>query len=143
MVLVDGPERESQLTNPPPFPQEVEFVISALEAGHKPHNDRHKVKRAAYRVQAELRLFSDSPDHRGYALYTRDISTKALGFVCDRYITLSHGGVLSIRGPEGRIRQIYCTVLRCREAAPGWYEGSLYFNREQPDFDADRIIDMQ
>jgi hypothetical protein len=30
---------------------------------------------------------------------------------------------------------VHCTLLRCREAAPGWFEGSVYFNREQPQFD--------
>jgi hypothetical protein len=27
-----------------------------------------------------------------------------------------------------------CTVLRCRQAAPGWYEGAIYFNRSQEIF---------
>jgi len=36
--------------------------------------------------------------------------------------------------PGGDIRTIACTLLRCREAAPGWYEGRMYFNRQQADF---------
>jgi hypothetical protein len=32
---------------------------------------------------------------------------------------------------------IRCTLLRCRETAPGWYEGALHFNRNQIVFDRD------
>jgi hypothetical protein len=28
-----------------------------------------------------------------------------------------------------------CTLLRCRQASPGWFEGCLHFNREQAMFD--------
>ncbi len=39
----------------------------------------------------------------------------------------------------GEMVEIYCTVLRCREVAGGWYEGALYFNREQAVFSAEEM----
>lgn len=117
-----------------PFPAEVEFVISALEAGPRPAVERQKLKRVPYRVRATLKLFSDPKDEQPCLLYTRHVNRQALGFISPRHLPLSHGGVLSILGPNGNLMQISCTVLRCREVAPGWHEGAVYFNREQQIF---------
>jgi len=141
MTVVDSPRRaDNHLSEP--FPKEVEFVISALEAGHRPLVDRHKVKRSPYHVRAELKLFSDPAGQPPYLLFTRHISPKAVGFLCKTYLALSHGGVLRIPGPNGKVMEIYCTVLRCREAGPGWYEGAIYFNREQATFAAEHLASI-
>ena len=121
------------------FPREVEFLISALEAGPKPPVERQKLKRTAYRVRATLKLFSDDPDLPPVLLYTRHVNSQAVGFLSSQHLPLSHGGVLRIRSPQGEMLDIYATILRCREVAPGWYEGALYFNREQPGFAADEM----
>jgi hypothetical protein len=132
MVLVDGREQEELLSHAEEaFPREVEFVISALAAGLHPEEDRHHVARTSYRVRATLKLFSDQADVPPTLLYVRDVSTQAAGFLSARPVTLSHGGIMRIRSRKGEMMQVYCTVLRCREAAPGWYEGAVYFNREQ------------
>jgi hypothetical protein len=122
-----------------PFPREVEFVISALEAGPRPILDRHKHRRSRYRTRALLKLYSDSPDAGATLLYTRSITPQAVGFLSTRQFTLSHGGILRIAAPDGNPAEIACTVLRCRQVAPGWYEGAVYFNRQQPMFAADRL----
>ena len=122
-----------------PFPREVEFVISALEAGPRPLVERQKVTRSKYRVRAMMKLFSDGAEVPGSLLFTRHISTQAVGFLSARRLPLSHGGLLSIPSPDGKVVEIACTVLRCREAAPGWFEGALYFNRDQMAFDAAEI----
>ena len=121
------------------FPREVEFLISALEAGPKPAVERQKLKRTAYRVRATLKLFSDDPETPPALLYTRHVNSQAVGFLASQHLPLSHGGVLRVRSPQGEMLDIYATVLRCREVAPGWYEGALYFNREQPAFAADEM----
>ena len=42
-----------------------------------------------------------------------------------------NGGSVELLTPRGRKARIDCTTYRCREVIPGWYEGALYFNREQ------------
>jgi hypothetical protein len=121
-----------------PFPAEVEFVISALEAGPRSAVERQKLKRVPYRVRAMFKLFSDPQEQPPCLLYTRHVNRQALGFISPRHLPLSHGGVLNIVGPDGTIMQVYCTVLRCREVAPGWHEGAVYFNREQQVFCAEQ-----
>ena len=43
---------------------------------------------------------------------------------------------LELPCPDGNLISIACTLLRCREAAPGWFEGAVCFNREQLEFGA-------
>ena len=123
------------------FPAEVEFLISALEAGPKPLIDRQKARRSQYRVRATLKLFSDAPDSKPALLYVRNVTSQALAFLTNDVLTLSHGGVLNIPSPSGEILKLNCTVLRYREAAPGWFEGAVYFNREQPIFSSEAMPD--
>ena len=104
--------------------------------------DRHKVRRTPYRSRSLLRLFSDVPESPEALLYTRSISPQGVGFLSDRPLTLSHGGTVRIALPEGDALEIGCTVLRCRQVAPGWYEGALYFNRQQPKFAAEVLKDL-
>ena len=145
MVLVDGTsdwgdepggavmEADSAL------PREVEFIISALEAGPKPAEERQKLRRTSYRIVATLKLFSDDPEAPPTVLYTRHVNEQAVGVLSPQPLTLSHGGVIRIRSPKGEMIEVACTVLRCREVAAGWYEGALYFNREQPCFAAESM----
>ncbi|HSV14825.1 MAG TPA: hypothetical protein VLI90_11230, partial [Tepidisphaeraceae bacterium] len=72
-----------------------------------------------------------------WLLYTRDVNGRGLGFVTAHRLPLGYGGVIELPGPLGEPLTIHCTLLRCREAAPGWFEGSVYFNREQPKFAAE------
>jgi hypothetical protein len=122
-----------------PFPTEVDFVISALEAGPHPPVDRHRHRRTRYRVRAMLRLFSDGDGAPPILLYTRSISSQALGFLCTRQVPLSHGGIMLIPRRDGTINEVACTILRCRQAAPAWYEGALHFNRPQRCFAAEEM----
>lgn len=116
------------------LPREVEFIISALEAGPRPLVDRHKLRRFPYRVRATLKLYSDAPDAPPVVVYTRHIHRQAVGILSPRPLPLSHGGILRVRTPAGELIEIACAVLRCREVAAGWFEGALYFNRPQKAF---------
>lgn len=130
------------------WPPQVELILSAIEAGRYPGPraprpagtstgtptgiERRQGKRASYRVRGHLRLFSDAPGEQGRVIYTRDVHPRGLGFITPQRLPLGHGGVVELPTPGGKIVSVPCTLLRCREAAPGWYEGSVYFNREQP-----------
>lgn len=113
------------------WPATVDLILSALEAGRDCPLDRRRNERNAYRVRASLRLFSDAAGTPPWTLYTRDVTPRALGFITLHCLPLGHGGTVRLPGPDGQDLQIPCTLLRCRRAAPGWYEGAVYFNREQ------------
>lgn len=121
----------------PPLPPEVEFILSALEAGRHGGTSRRNQERRAYRVAARLKLFSDTPQTEPWVLYTRDVSHQGLGFVTRHRLPLGYGGIITVVNPQRKEVKIDCTLLRCREAVNGWFEGSMYFNREQPGFHPD------
>jgi hypothetical protein len=119
---------------PPTERAEVEFIMSALDAAGF-NLDRRRSVRNRYRVRAALELFSEMDgSSQAIILYTRDATSKSLGFITRRRLPLGYGGVLEVCGPDGVLRSVECTLLRCREISTGWYEGALYFNREQPAF---------
>src|SRR6187549_2065613 len=63
------------------LPAEVEFILSALEAGQFAGHSRRRTQRTPYRVSASLKLFSDRPDAPPWQLFVRDVNPKSLGFV--------------------------------------------------------------
>ncbi|MCC6424739.1 MAG: hypothetical protein IT447_14790 [Phycisphaerales bacterium] len=112
------------------WPAELDFILSALEAGQSSRHKQRSMARKLYRVKAALRLFADGP-LEPRALFTRDVSRRSLGFVTQHQLPLGYGGILELPAPDGRLLRIDCTLLRCREAVRGWFEGAVYFNREQ------------
>ena len=116
------------------WPPQAEMVLSAIEAGQFPTDNRRTAPRRRYRVKACLHLFSDAPETAPWQIYTRDIHARGLGFITPHRLPLGHGGLIELPVGESSRIHIPCTLLRCREAAPGWFEGSLYFNRDQPQF---------
>ena len=102
-----------------------------MDAGPKPQHDNRAFKRLAYRVRGDLRLFADGPGADPWMLYTKDADPRGLGFITPHRLPLGYGGSVELLTPGGRKQRIACTLYRCREVVPGWYEGALYFNREQ------------
>jgi hypothetical protein len=115
------------------WPAEAGLILSALEAGGW-KEERRAHPRMAYRVQAALRLFIDSPGSEQRAIYTRDAHSRGLGFVTTHRLPLGYGGTVQIMAPNQKMITVQCTLLRCRQAAPGWYEGALHFVRDQGEF---------
>lgn len=107
------------------------MIMSAMEAGGRAHTQRRALRRIPWRVQAALRLHVDPPGHAARVIYTRDVHCRSLGFITNQRLPLGYGGVIDLPASDGTILSIACTLLRCRQAAPGWYEGVVYFNREQ------------
>lgn len=138
MALV---ESAVQLSKECDWPAEVRLILSALEAGQsspEEPDERRELQRRLYRVRAQLRLFADPHGAPPWVLYTRDVNARSLGFICRHRLPLGYGGVLKIALPDGRPTNVGCTLLRCRESVQGWYDGALYFNREQFDFGEER-----
>jgi molybdenum cofactor biosynthesis enzyme MoaA len=132
---------DAAILEQPEWPPEVGLIISALEAGDHHEDDRRQVERGSYRVVAQLRLFSDPPGSEAWTLYSRDASPRGMGFITPHQLPLGHGGMIEFVDPYGNELSINCTLYRCRLAAPGWFEGALYFNRDQWVFQ--ELIDQQ
>ena len=113
------------------WPPEVDLILSAMDAAPRPDNDGRRGCRLAYRVRAELKLFADDAELAPWVLYTRDVDPRGLGFITPHRLPLGYGGWVELLTPRGRKQRFGCTLYRCRQAVPGWYEGALYFNREQ------------
>jgi hypothetical protein len=113
------------------WPPEVELILSSLESGGYARGDRRGTRRATYRTRACLRLFTDTVDATPWILYTRDVCKRGLGFITPHYLPLGYGGMLQLSMPDGGVAEIQCTLSRCRQVSPGWYEGALNFSREQ------------
>ena len=86
----------------PPLPAEVEFILSALEAGRHGGPSRRRQERGPYRVAARLKLFSDTPQAEPWVLYTRDVSHQGLGFVTRHRLPLGYGGIITLINPQGK-----------------------------------------
>lgn len=125
---------EDELSAEESWPAEVQFVLSALNSAIVPEQDRRALLRLEYRVRAMLRLFSDGPDSPPWRIYARNINERAMGFVGPDRLPLGFGGIVMLPGRDGLIRRIPCTILRCREASPGWFDSAVYFNRPQVEF---------
>jgi hypothetical protein len=130
MDVLETPKVEGLEILPDEWPAEADLIISALEVGDA-NDNRRRHPRMPYRVIADLRLFSDPPGSAPWRLYSRDVSCRGLGFVTPHRLPLGYGGVVQIPSPAGRIVSVNGTLFRCREVGNGWFEGALYFNREQ------------
>jgi len=129
------------------WPPEVDLILSAMEVAAAespadPHAElaaaeRRHGGRTPYRVRAALRLFSDAPGDGPWSLYTRDVDRRGVGFITPHRLPLGYGGTVELYAPSGRKEAVPCTLFRCRQTVQGWYEGALYFNREQEGFDVE------
>jgi hypothetical protein len=117
------------------LPREVELILSALETGQHTKDERREHPRSRYRTKGKLRLFSDPPRSDPWTVYTRDVNARGMGFITPHRLPLGYGGQIDLPHPDGGVMTIHCTLLRCRVAAPGWFEGAVYFNRQQPEFE--------
>jgi hypothetical protein len=138
-MLLNAPEKlRSQKDSPAndmaviaAIPAEVDLILSAMDAAHDPEADRREQRRRPFRAQVVLRLFSDPPDIKPWILYSRDIDSRGMGFITPHRLPLGYGGWVELIVPEQTKLHVHCTLFRCRQAVHGWFEGALYFNREQ------------
>jgi len=127
MTVTDLVEAEEQ-----DIPPEVRMMMTAMDTGKGcPTSDRRRESRVTHRTRAMLYLFCNSSAGVPCVLYTRDACPRGLGFLTNRPLPLGYGGRLDLISPQGVPMRIQCTVSRCREVAPGWFEGAVNFNRCQ------------
>ena len=114
------------------WPRDVDLIISALHAAGFEGDDRRDTIRRRHRVIARLSLFYNlaNPPHQ---LFVRDCSERHLGFITLCPMPLGYAGTVELLRPDAQVASIACSIRRCRECVPGWYEGTLLFNRVQPE----------
>ena len=136
-----GLQPRSQFRNAPRIvPAEVDFILSALDTALIA-SERRVAGRVVLRTLAELQLYSDKPGAKPWVIYSRDGTTRGLGFITRHRLPLGYGGLVQLRGPNGEDLSIACTIRRCHESVNGWFEGCLSFNREQWAFDGHNTSD--
>ena len=123
------------------WPAEAEFILSALETGRAPAANRRASDRVVIRTLAELCLYNDRPGDKPRVLYSRDATTRGLGFITRHRLPLGYGGLIQLRGPNDEDLCIACTIRRCHQTVNGWYQGAINFNREQWAFDRHNTSD--
>jgi hypothetical protein len=116
------------------WPAHVQMILSALETGQNAPSERRGTRRAAYRTKAHLRLFTAAKNATPALLYTRDACARGMGFITPHYLPLGYGGKVELILPTGRLALAHCTLSRCRQFSPGWYEGALSFSRDVEEF---------
>jgi hypothetical protein len=109
----------------------VDLIISAMETVGAREIEHRETPRRQYRTNAWLRLFSDADDAPLWRLFTRDVNHRSLGFITSHRLPLGYGGWVELPDPAGDALKVNCTLFRCRQISTGWYEGAMYFNRNQ------------
>jgi len=114
-------------------PQDARFVISVLngEPSGADHQERRRFRREPFIAAAELEVLGDASPPRT-AIFTRDANRWGVGFVTQKPLPLARDATLRIFIAGGEMLMVRCCVLRCREAAPGWFEGAVLFYHEEP-----------
>jgi len=110
------------------WPAEVDMILSAMEAAKSAASDRRGSDRVPHQTRAELRLFAHDPLAQPTVLYTRDISPAGIGFITRERLPLGYGGIVTYEQEDGTRIANACTLVRCREAVNGWFEGALHFS---------------
>jgi hypothetical protein len=122
---------------------EADQLIAALaDAFPQRKQDRRKEPRYRYQVRARLELVDENGRPVDSAsLHTRDVSSKASGFVTSGGLSDDSRGVLHLPSPgnSGKTTKVACRVRRIREAGNGWFEGVVEFENEQPVFCSKKI----
>ena len=88
-------------------------------------------RKTRWRHGAFARRIIDTPGSAPRQLFTRDVSVRGVGFVTRERLPLGYGGAISLITPNGRPVEVNGTLFRCRDIGNGWYEGAMYFNRDQ------------
>ena len=131
---------------PPPadaLEREARLILSSMEVAdaqayprlrHPGADAGRRGGRCEYHVRAQLALTADGPDAEARTLFTRDVTSDAVGFISPQRLPLGYGGTLTLDAPNGRRVTAAALLTRCRQSVRGWYEGALHFTRPQPDF---------
>jgi hypothetical protein len=116
------------------LPDEAREVISML-GGREPLAgslvERRQAPRREHHVRAAMEI-DDAIQRSRQTVYTRDVSSWGVGFICRTPLPPGSNAMLHIDGAHGRTLRLMCCVLRCREVTRGWFEGAALLFKEEP-----------
>jgi hypothetical protein len=116
------------------LPEDVREVIAML-SGRQTSDasvvERRRTPREEHHVRAAMEI-DDQIQRSRQTVYTRDVSSWGVGFICRMPLPPGSNAMLHIDGAHGRPLRLMCCVLRCREVMPGWFEGAALLFREEP-----------
>ena len=119
------------------LPEDVREVIEMLSGRDAASSSNPAVveRRNSPREEHHVRASMEIDDHiqrSRLTIYTRDVSSWGVGFVCRMPLPPGSNAMLHIDGARGRPLRVMCCVLRCREVMPGWFEGAALLFKEEP-----------
>jgi hypothetical protein len=125
MEVVDA-VRYSEADEAVADPRDVETAMAAVSSSTAvPEEERRTTARAEYRVDAHLRLLPEVDSEGERVIYTRDIDEWGIGFVTAFAFAPGRKAIVRLQAPSGKELLRRCTVLRCREILPGWFESAV------------------
>jgi hypothetical protein len=118
------------------LPQDVRDVIEMLSGRDAATTsnavvERRQTPRLEHHVRAAMEI-DDQIQRSRLTIYTRDVSSWGVGFVCRMPLPPGSNAMMHIDGGRGRPLRLMCCVLRCREVMPGWFEGAALLFKEEP-----------
>ncbi len=139
LFAVDS-EAKSSATDEGLMDQQASMILSAMDAAGEgrelapwtAQRREAETDRLPFRCKGKLRLFADLDGAAPWPLFLRDIEPRAAGFICPDRLPLGYGGTLSFEDEAGQSVTVDVTLVRCRVCYGGWFEGALYFHRNQP-----------
>ena len=117
------------------WPSEVREAFNALES-FAPRCERRKLRRTRYYAAAEMLASLGGPA----PVYTRDVNPWLIGMVTSCHLNNYDHVMLHLPLPN-QMLEVECTVRRCVEFIPGWYDCSLHFRHEQSLFRDEEWLD--
>ena len=123
------------------WPGRARQMLAALDGRGAPPAavvERRRAPRARYSVPATVRL-SDASAGPVPTVYVRDVNRWGAGFIVGVRLPVRGKAVVTLAAPQGATVTAACVIRRCREYAPGWFEGTLEFDAEQPALAAEMI----
>jgi hypothetical protein len=140
MEIADAVRTQQQIEDASAdVPVDAKIVILVLnDHQHPAAANRREHARCAYQVPAMLGSVKGEGAQRK-RIYTRDVNAWGVGFVTQEMVPVGSEAFLLMSKGFGQVVQRKCTIVRCREAMPGWYEGAVRFHAEEPALAPDAI----
>jgi len=132
MELLDAVRFENDLKLDAIMDNDFRLVMQILTSEAGAADERRRFSRATYVARATVELTDPMGHAHRIQLWSRDANQWGVGIVTRCTLPVGQSATLQIKGSDGvDIRARGC-ILRCREVLPGWYEGAVLFEHEQP-----------
>lgn len=112
--------------------KDLHLVLQVLTSECGEGAERRQFSRCPYVARAAVEL----EDPMGHVLrvkvFSRDANQWGVGLVSQTVLPAGENALLQIEGGDGVDVRARGCIVRCREVLPGWFEGAVLFEQEQP-----------